>query len=113
LIVTSAILCIGLYKAGSEVESTFTQRTVEPTETEIFAGSNADFLIWTVLSETEIWLMGVCTAVAGAGEGVSTLVGGAAGTGIAAAGAGSDRVQPHTSTRSTARENITIIFFIV
>jgi hypothetical protein len=44
-------------------ESAFSQRTIDPFGTEMDAGKKAKFRIFTVLSETDAWLIGVGTGV--------------------------------------------------
>jgi hypothetical protein len=67
------ILCDGLYKAGSAVESSFTHLTVEPDFTVIFAGSNPFLLTLIVLSETVFGTVGDTDWVVRTGRGVATV----------------------------------------
>jgi len=109
---TSSILCVGLYKPGSVVESSFTHRTVDPDFTVMLTGSNPFLLIRIVLSDTLFGRVGDTDPVVWIAGGVTVVVCVAVSVGVAAGCTGAGWVQPQTSIRSTAAVKITILFFI-
>jgi len=105
---TTAILCVGLYKAASAVESTFTHLTVEPDFTVMLAGSNPVLLILMVLSDTEGVFCRVGVAVT---FGISVVSGSVVMVAVGWGGV-DDWVHPQAITRIAVMARRTRPFFI-